>query len=137
MLHENHLVETVLRQVLSHRRPPSSECLFESVLRNSPGMSMYIKVKILIGVNGISPQEVSAPVGIGYKGRRPQPSRRKFREKSWEYSNRDICDPLQQNQWEVQFRLLELGPAICEMVLIWPISDFEIKYEIKMVTFGS
>ena len=46
---------------------------------------MYIKVRILIGGDVISPQEVTAPVGIRYKGRRPQPSRanseRKFREK--------------------------------------------------------
>ena len=41
---------------------------------------MYIKVRILIG-DVISPQEVTAPVGIRYKGRRPQPSRGKFREK--------------------------------------------------------
>ena len=44
---------------------------------------MYIKVRILIGVDGISvdgisPQEVTAPVGIRYKGRRPQPSREKL-----------------------------------------------------------
>ena len=45
---------------------------------------MYIKVRILIGGDVISPQEVTAPVGIRYKGRRPQPSKeiqRKFREK--------------------------------------------------------
>ena len=49
---------------------------------------MYIKVRILIGGDVISPQEVTAPVGIRYKGRRLQPSRgnseeiqRKFREK--------------------------------------------------------
>ena len=46
---------------------------------------MYIKVRILIGGDVISPQEVTAPVGIRYKGRRPQPSRgnseEKFREK--------------------------------------------------------
>ena len=36
---------------------------------------MYIKVRILIGGDVISPQEVTAPVGIRYKGRRPQPSR--------------------------------------------------------------
>ena len=32
---------------------------------------------------------------------------------------------------------IELGPAKGQMVIIWPISDFEIKYEIKMLTFGS
>ena len=42
---------------------------------------MYIKVRILIGGDVISPQEVTAPVGIRYKGRRPQPSRGKVREK--------------------------------------------------------
>ena len=46
---------------------------------------MYIKVRILIVGDVISPQEVTAPVGIRYKGRRPQPSRgnseKKFREK--------------------------------------------------------
>ena len=42
---------------------------------------MYIKVRILIGGDVISPWEVTAPVGIRYKGRRPQPSRGKFRGK--------------------------------------------------------
>ena len=36
---------------------------------------MYIKVRILIGGDVISSQEGTAPVGIRYKGRRPQPSR--------------------------------------------------------------
>ena len=35
---------------------------------------MYIKVRILIGGDVISSQEGTAPVGIRYKGRRPQPS---------------------------------------------------------------
>ena len=43
---------------------------------------MYIKVRILIGGDVISPQEVTAPVGIRYKGRRPQPSRGNSEENS-------------------------------------------------------
>ena len=35
---------------------------------------MYTTVRILIAVDGISSEEVTAPVGIRYKGRRPQPS---------------------------------------------------------------
>ena len=42
---------------------------------------MYIKVRILIGGDVISPKEVTPPVGIRYKGRRQQSSRGKFREK--------------------------------------------------------
>ena len=42
---------------------------------------MYIKVRILIGGDVISLKEVTVHVGIRYKGRRPQPSRGKFREK--------------------------------------------------------
>ena len=58
---------------------------------------MYIKVRILIGGDVISPQEVTAPVGIRYKGRRPQPSeeiQRKIQGESQreigEYCNRDV-----------------------------------------------
>ena len=47
---------------------------------------MYIKVRILIGGDVISPQEVTAPVKIRYKGRRPQPSGGEIGE----YSNRDV-----------------------------------------------
>ena len=39
---------------------------------------MYIKVRILIGGDVISPQEVTTPVKIRYKGRRPQPLREKL-----------------------------------------------------------
>ena len=39
---------------------------------------MYINVRILIGGDVISLQEVTAPIGIRYKGRRPQPSREKL-----------------------------------------------------------
>ena len=60
-------METVRRQ---HRRHPSSRGLCKSVTRNSPGMSMYIKVRILIGVGDITPQEMTAPVEIPDK-RRP------------------------------------------------------------------
>ena len=59
-------METIRRQ---HRRLPSSRGLCKSVSRNSPGMSMYIKVRILIGVGDITPQEMTAPVEIPYKGR--------------------------------------------------------------------
>ena len=41
---------------------------------------MYIKIRILIGGDVISPPEVTAPVGIRYKGKRPQPSRRNSEE---------------------------------------------------------
>ena len=58
---------------------------------------MYIKARILIGRDVISPQEVTAPVGIRYKGRRPQPSRGNSEENSgrksernWGYCNRDV-----------------------------------------------
>ena len=54
---------------------------------------MYIKVRILIGGDVISPQEVTAPVGIRYKGRRPQPSRGNSEEierEIGENSNRDV-----------------------------------------------
>ena len=58
---------------------------------------MYTKVRILIGVDGISSEEVTAPVGIRYKGRRPQPSRENSEENSegiqreiGENSNRDV-----------------------------------------------
>ena len=58
---------------------------------------MYIKVRILIGGDVISPQEVTAPVGIRSKGRRPQPSeeiQRKIQGESQreigEYCNRDV-----------------------------------------------
>ena len=50
---------------------------------------MYIKVRILIGGDVISPQ----PVGIRYKGRRPQPSRGNSEEierEIGENSNRDV-----------------------------------------------
>ena len=43
---------------------------------------MYIKVRIMIGGDDISPQEVTAPVGIHYKGRRPQPLGEKL-ERNW------------------------------------------------------
>ena len=32
---------------------------------------------------------------------------------------------------------IELGLPKGKMVKIWPVSDFEIKYEIKMLTFGT
>ena len=54
---------------------------------------MYIKVRILIGGDVISPQEVAAPVGIRYKGRRPQPSTENSEEierEIGEYCNRDV-----------------------------------------------
>ena len=58
---------------------------------------MYIKVRILIGGDVISSQEVTAPVGIRYKGRRPQPSRgnseeiqREIQREIGEYSTRDV-----------------------------------------------
>ena len=54
---------------------------------------MYIKVRILIGGDVISPQEVTAPVGIRYKGRRPQPSLGNLEEiqrEIGEYSSRDV-----------------------------------------------
>ena len=58
---------------------------------------MYIKVRILIGGDVISPEEVTAPVGIRYKGRRPQPSeeiqrkiQRKIQGEIGEYCNRDV-----------------------------------------------
>ena len=62
---------------------------------------MYIKVRILIGGDVISSPEGTAPVGIRYKGRRPQPSRgnseeiqRKIQGESQreigEYCNRDV-----------------------------------------------
>ena len=50
----------------------------DSVPRNSPGMSMYTKVGILIGAGDISQQEMTAPVGIHYKRRQAQPSREKL-----------------------------------------------------------
>ena len=54
---------------------------------------MYIKVRILIGGDVISPQEVTAPVGIRYKERRPQPLRGNLEEIQREIgynSNRDV-----------------------------------------------
>ena len=54
---------------------------------------MYIKVRILIGGDVISPQEVTAPVGIRYKGRHPQPSRgnsKEIQREIGENSNRDV-----------------------------------------------
>ena len=54
---------------------------------------MYIKVRILIGGDVISSQEGTAPVGIRYKGRRPQPSRGNSEEierEIRENSNRDV-----------------------------------------------
>ena len=47
---------------------------------------MYSKVRILIGGDVISPQEVTAPVGIRYKGRVPTA----FGRKIGENSNRDV-----------------------------------------------
>ena len=54
---------------------------------------MYIKVRILIGGDVISPQEETAPVGIRYKGRRPQPSKgnsEEIQREIGEYSSRDV-----------------------------------------------
>ena len=51
---------------------------------------MYIKVRILIGGEVISPQEVTAPVGVRYKGRRPQSSRGKIQREIGEKPNRDV-----------------------------------------------
>ena len=39
---------------------------------------MYTKVRTLIGVDDIAPPEVTAAVGIHYKGRPAQPSREKL-----------------------------------------------------------
>ena len=39
---------------------------------------MYINVRILIGVDDIAPPEMTAPVGIHYKGRPAQPLREKL-----------------------------------------------------------